>query len=806
MGTRKGICEKFHKRPRGRSIFALERAQPVRDRRCAAFMSADFFPIHTPEVARLAVSADALVIGIRGDEGRAVFVALDTDPLRGSAVLPFGKDAEGSTVFLPIRADRFFVARRGAVTMRTHRGTMWGNAVDAGKCDGRISIPLSALGAARRIRVVIFEKDMSANDGWGRMIADARFGAKDGEGDQYVSRFEEVDLTRFGEVAPSEKSRGERTRIYQLLPRLFGNVNETRKPYGALAENGVGKFADINDAACGSLAAMGFTHVWLTGILQQATGTDYSAIGEPADDPALLKGRAGSPYAIRDCFDLCPDYAVRPADRLAEFHALLARLHAAGLRVLMDFVPNHVARSYRSSVMPDLSFGAQDDRSRFFDANNNFFWLQRDSPGGGPPLRLPPHGVPFAEEREHGRVTGNNAATWQPSPHDWYETVKLNYGFDFTTGARAYPHGDQESWPIPDTWLKMDRVLAYWQEQGVDGFRCDMAHMVPPEFWAWAISHARVRKPDVIFIGEAYDNDPMKVPGGDPLHAALNDRRGNVMFDLLAAGFDAVYDDPSYKKLKAIYDGSGWANDLDHALGPDFVFQNSLRYAENHDEVRLAGDGQWGGIGAEVGRVVSAILFALSRGPVLLYSGQEIGEPARGAEGFGGDDARTTIFDYWSMPEFVKWVNDHRYDGARLSPEQRELRDFYARLLRLVGEPAFRDGEFIALNPANIHNEHFGRLPGEPASGHWLYAFLRSDAASGQRFLVVANLHPTQSFHRVGIRLPANTFPIRGQCIERLTSGGTLRIVSEEPAGLTIDTIPALTPFVFECLPSSVLP
>ncbi len=592
---------------------------------------------------------------------------------------------------------------------------------------------------------------------------------------------------------PAASPRRERMRIYQLFPRLFGNVNETRKPNGTLAENGVGKFVDINDAACAAVAAMGFTHVWLTGVLKQATGTDYSEIGEPADDPALLKGRAGSPYAIKDCFDLCPDYAVRPADRLAEFHTLLARLHSAGLRVLIDFVPNHVARSHRSSVMPDLSFGARDDRALFFHPNNNFFWLQRHSPGGGPPVRLPTHGAPFLEEREHGRVTGNNAATWQPSMHDWYETVKLNYGFDFTTGERAYPHGDQVARPIPDTWLKMDRVLAYWQEQGVDGFRCDMAHMVPPEFWAWAISLARVRQPAVVFIGEAYDNDPMKVCGG------------NVMSELLAAGFDAVYDDPSYKKLKSIYDGCGWANDLDDTHGEEFIFQNSLRYAENHDEVRLAGDGQWGGVGAEVGRAVSAILFGLSRGPVLLYSGQEVGEPARGAEGFGGDNARTTIFDYWSMPELVKWVNGHRYDCARLSSTQRELRDFYARLLHLVGEPAFRDGEFIALNPANIHNEHFGRLPGEPASGHWLYAFLRVDAASGHCFLVVANLHPTQSLQRVGIRLPANTFPVPTECVERLTSGGTLRIVSEKPAWLTIDTVPPLTPFFFEYRLSSSL-
>ena len=590
------------------------------------------------------------------------------------------------------------------------------------------------------------------------------------------------------EAIANPKPRRERMRIYQLLPRLFGNVNETRKPNGTVAENGVGKFADINDAACAACAAMGFTHVWLTGVLRQATGTDYAEIGAPADDPALLKGRAGSPYAIRDCFDVCPDYAVQPADRLTEFRALLARLRAAGLGVLIDFVPNHVARSHHSIVLPEHTFGARDDRTRFFDPANNFFWLQRDSPCGGPPLRLPPDGQPYAGEMEHGRATGNNVAHWQPSRHDWYETVKLNYGFDFTTGRHAYPRGDQGAEPIPDTWMKMDRVLTYWQEQGVDGFRCDMAHMVPMEFWTWAVARARVRNPGAIFLGEAYDNDPMKVTGG------------NVMSALLGAGFDAVYDDPAYKKLKSIYDGCGWANDLDDAHGAEPVFQHSLRYAENHDEVRLAGAGQWGGVGAEVGRAVSAILFGLSRGPVLLYSGQEVGEPARGAEGFGGDDARTTIFDYWSMPELAKWVNGHRYDGARLSAEQRALRDFYARLLRLVGEPAFRDGDFLALNRANIPNEHYGRLPGETASGHWLYACLRSDAASGQRFLIAANLHPTETLHRLRIQLPDGTLAPRTECLERLTSGGTLRLVSEASACLAIESIPPLTPFYFELL------
>ena len=603
-----------------------------------------------------------------------------------------------------------------------------------------------------------------------------------------------------------------RVRIYQLLPRLFGNGNETRKPNGTLAENGTGKFADINDAALASLRAMGFTHVWLTGVLRQATSTDYAALGLPADDPDLLKGLAGSPYAIKDCFDVCPDYAVQPADRLAEFRALLARIRAAGLRAMIDFMPNHVARSYGSTVRSDVNFGAKDDRKKFFDPQNNFFYLQPDSPGGGPPLRLPTmHNGQlvsptcrvlgrgdgrFDGELDHGKVTGNNVVSWEPGPNDWYETVKLNYGFDFTTGAREYPTAEQAGKPVPDTWLKMDHVLAHWQALGVDGFRCDMAHMVPPEFWAWAIGRARTRKADVLFIGEAYDNDPMKVT------------KGNVMTALLGAGFNAVYDDPSYKALKAIYDGPKWANDLDGVLGDEFLFQRALRYAENHDEVRLAGAGQWGGVGMDVGRSVAAILYGLSRGPVLMYSGQEVGEPARGAEGFGGDDARTTIFDYWSMPELAKWVNGHRYDGARLSPEQKKLREFYARLLALAGEPAFRDGECFRLNYANTTNEHYGRVGGETASGHWLYAYLRFDPKRGQRFLVLANLHRSETFRDVQVRLPREAvaflqMPAKPALkpVERLMDTKTeIALAGAEDGAMMVRVaeLPPLTPFYIE--------
>ena len=490
----------------------------------------------------------------------------------------------------------------------------------------------------------------------------------------------------------------ERPVIYQLFVRHFGNTNETRKPNGTLAENGVGKFADINDAALDSLRDFGITHVWLTGVLQQATRTDYAAIGQPADDPDICKGRAGSPYAIKDCFDVCPDYALDPAKRIDEFKALVRRCHAHGLKVLIDFVPNHVSRAYASEVRPDLSFGAQDDRAKFFATDNNFFYLQ----SGTPPLRLPTTGQPdcdglFDAEREFGRVTGNNTATWTPKSGDWYETVKLNYGWNYADGR---PPRDAFK-TIPRTWTMMDAVLAHWQALGVDGFRCDMAHMIPMAFWKYAIDRARTRQGDALFLAEAYDSDPAKLTDANALDA------------LLESGFDAVYDDPSYDLLKEIYDGPKWAGDLDTLIANSPRFHHSLRYAENHDEVRLANPKQWRGAGLNAGRPVSAILFALGRGPIMLYNGQEVGEPALGAEGYGGDDARTTIFDYWSLPELVKWTNGHRYDGANLRAEQKALRQFYAALLQATRDPVFQNGETIPLTKFNEKNARFGRLAGE---------------------------------------------------------------------------------------------
>ncbi len=535
--------------------------------------------------------------------------------------------------------------------------------------------------------------------------------------------------------------------IYQLVVRTFGNVNPTRAIDGTIDQNGVGKFNDINDRALAGLKALGATDVWLTGVLRQATLTDHSDIGLPPDDPDVVKGRAGSFFAVRDAFDVSPDYAVDRAKRLDEFDALVARIHAAGMKVVIDLVPNHVARGYASVVRPDLSFGAGDDPSAFFAPSNHLFYL----PGQGP-LRLskPAHWTPagvvfdgqFAREDASSpertpRVTGLDGTSVSPSADEWYETVKLNYGVDFTTGEKRFE-------PTPRTWQVMDELVAHWQARGVDGFRCDFAHVVPNEAWSYLITRARERNPAVFFFAEAYA----------PLHELIALQR---------AGFDAVYHDPAVDELKRIYQGKSSQAQFAEVMGAldDDARPRFLHYLENHDERRVASpivvsdDPNGTGFGgAAANYQLAPLLYLYGNGPVLVFNGQEVGEPGAGREGFSGDDGRTTLFDYWSSPELAKWVSGHQYDGAGLSGEQRQLRAFLSALLSLAKEPLASSTGYWGLEYFN-NPQRFGDSPDA------LYSFARFERDGGALLLVAANFAPGAETTGV-LRIPSELFLAAG--------------------------------------------
>ncbi|MEG2403148.1 MAG: alpha-amylase family glycosyl hydrolase [Muribaculaceae bacterium] len=478
--------------------------------------------------------------------------------------------------------------------------------------------------------------------------------------------------------------------IYQLLPRLFGNKCNSCIPNGTIEENGVGKMNDINDKVLASIKDLGATHVWYTGIIEHATKTDYSKYGIARDNPHIVKGNAGSPYAIKDYYDIDPDIAEDVPKRMAEFHALIKRTHHAGLKMIMDFVPNHVARQYHSDVasqgIEDL--GYKDNTSRHFDQNNNFYYIPRQ-------LFSPYIDLGFDSNAYYefpAKATGNDCFSAFPNQNDWYETIKLNYGIDYGNNTFHFT-------PTPNTWFKMLNILRFWASKGIDGFRCDMAHMVPIAFWKWAIPLVKEKYPEVIFIAEIYDV------------ALYRDYIYNGHFDYL---YDKVN---LYDTLRAIQCNSTSAACITNCWQTvDGISSHMLNFLENHDEQRYASR-HYAGNAAHVipALVVSA---TISTGPLMIYAGQELGEQAVDAEGFSGRDGRTTIFDYWSIPTLRRWLNNGECNDEHLTLHEIWLRDKYRTILNLCNqEKAISEGTFFDLMYVNYENPTL--------SPHHQYTYLR---------------------------------------------------------------------------------
>lgn len=443
--------------------------------------------------------------------------------------------------------------------------------------------------------------------------------------------------------------------IYQVLPRLFGNYNTTRKINGGIEENGCGKFNSFTPKALRAIRDLGVTHIWYTGVLEHATQTDYTKYGIQLDHPAVVKGKAGSPYAIKDYYDVDPDLAEDVPNRMKEFEALIKRTHKEGMKVIIDFVPNHVARQYHSDAKPEgvSDLGENDHNEWAFSPLNNFYYLPREQ-------FAPTFDV--ADYHEYpAKATGNDVFSAHPGKNDWYETVKLNYGVFYTGG------GEKQFNPTPDTWTKMRDIILYWAAKGVDGFRCDMAEMVPVEFWEWLIPQVKKQYPTIIFIAEVYQ-------------PALYDTY------IKQGHFDYLYDKVGlYDTLRNVTSRNYPVCDITRCWQNLNDLQDSmLNFLENHDEQRIA-SGFFSGRGmcAQPAMIVAA---TLTKAPLMIYAGQEFGELGMDYEGFSGMDGRTTIFDYWSVPSIAAWANGGKFDGKLLNDEQRELRNFYKKLLHITLE------------------------------------------------------------------------------------------------------------------------
>ena len=497
--------------------------------------------------------------------------------------------------------------------------------------------------------------------------------------------------------------------IYQIFTRLYGNRNTTRKEGGTIQENGCGKMNDFTPIALKQIRDMGVSHIWYTGIIRHATQTDYTAYGIPKNHPAIVKGIAGSPYAITDYYDVDPDLATDVNQRMQEFEQLIERTHNAGMKVIIDFVPNHVARQYHSICKPEgvKDLGEEDHPELGFDPQNNFYYC--------PGQRFTPyfdlyHGENEPYIEEPAMATGNDCFHNAPGTNDWYETVKLNYGVDYYAGRVGHFS------PIPNTWSKMTDILLFWARKGVDGFRCDMAEMVPAAFWQWATDKVRFAYPQIIFIGEVYNPAEYR--------------------HYLASGFDYLYDKVGmYDTLREVMRGNLSTSAITGAWqATDDIRDHMLYFLENHDEQRIAssffaGEAQ-NGVPA---LVVSALL---QKNPLMIYFGQEYGEKGMDKEGFSGNDGRTTIFDYWSVDTIVRAAHQ------KLTSQEKQLKAIYDKVIDIATtENAVGSGASFDLMYVNGQYNHE-------------YAFIRKSGA--EVLLVVANF--ADSNQTIGVTIPGHAF------------------------------------------------
>ena len=495
--------------------------------------------------------------------------------------------------------------------------------------------------------------------------------------------------------------------IYQVFTRLFGNRNTTRKEWGTIVENGSGKFNDFDSKTLKTIKKLGVSHIWYTGVIRHPTQTNYSQYGIPSQSATVVKGKAGSPYAICDYYDVDPDLAVNVEKRMDEFDKLVVRTHKAGLKVMIDFVPNHVAREYKSICKPEgiEDLGANDDKSQGFCPQNNFYYC--------PGCHFEPSFDKGDYDEYPARATGNDHFDNHPGINDWYETVKLNYGVDYWTRFGHFS-------PVPDTWDKMVEILLFWASKGIDGFRCDMAEMVPAAFWDYATAKVKTQYPHIVFMGEVYNPSEYR--------------------NYINSGFDWMYDKVGmYDAMRAVICGQAPAHILTGAWqSVDDIKEHMVYFLENHDEQRIASDFFAGSAIKGLPGMVASVLMKSS--PFMLYAAEEYGEKGMDKEGFSGKDGRTTIFDYWSVDTLC------RAEADALNEEERLVFAVHEKTLQIARKEKAVDGDFYDLMYVNPSSENF--------NNEKQFAFLRKK--DNELLIVVVNFDDMDV--NIQVRIPSHAF------------------------------------------------
>lgn len=526
--------------------------------------------------------------------------------------------------------------------------------------------------------------------------------------------------------------------VYQVFTRLFGNTNTSNKPWGTLEENGVGKFSDFTDKALEEIKALGVSHIWYTGIPHHAVIRDYTAYDISNDDPDVVKGRAGSPYAVKDYYQVNPDLADDPSKRLEEFEALIHRTHKHGMKVIIDIVPNHVARKYEGKNNPAgvSDFGVNDDQATEYHKNNNFYYIQGKSFAVPAPLDnykpLGGENHPLSDgkfDENPAKWTGNGSREAQPHFYDWYETVKVNYGVrpdgtkDFPSLPAGFEKQDYQAhaafWAdkeVPDSWKKFKDIALFWTAKGVDGFRFDMAEMVPVEFWSYMNSAIKVANPDAFLLAEIYNPKAYR----DYIHLGK---------------MDYLYDKVElYDTLKNIMQGKGSTDNLiPIQAGLADIGKHMLHFLENHDEQRIASP-EFAGK-AEIAKPAAVLSATIDAAPMMIYFGQEVGEPGAEDAGFG-KPSRTSIFDYIGVPHHQRWMNGGKFDGGQLTNSEKELRDFYKRLLNFTLYSPALAGEYAEIHSHNRSNTEW--------YNDKVFSYVRW--SEKQQLIIISNFDKNDSF------------------------------------------------------------